>query len=352
MLVQKIGTKESSKCFISVIIIVYDRSDFIIDALKSLQKQTLDKDLFEVILGTNVQLRLPNFSGLNVYVINSDITRGSAKYIQGIEFCHGEVVCLFDDDDVFTPDKLQLVYTIFKGHSSLIFYRNEYLRSKNVDNISPPSIFSSSKGSRLRFYNVSNSSQKIFWKLKGYGSMSQFSTMSVRKIYFDNQEIKSLFLNPDIRVGDSLLFMSLFSFEKPVEIAIDSKILTIYRVHNSFSHLNWIDSHNARNISNEVTSLTLMKNSFTNMAIIFQNVDFLKRCSALEEAIYSLKISLLVNEEVGLNTLRKIVILSFLERKITPLVYIFIYFLRMTIPDKIRSKVEHAMSAIKDHFLL
>ena len=65
---------------ISVIVIPYNRKEFLNDALESLNSQTLEKDKFEVILITNLEYNTyENLNGVNFKHIIMDGSLGHSR---------------------------------------------------------------------------------------------------------------------------------------------------------------------------------------------------------------------------------------------------------------------------------
>jgi len=97
--------------YISVIIPVYNHTQYIGEAINSVFSQTLHRDKYELILVTNVDL--PEREG--VRIIKSNEKWQGPKIAQGIEEAKGEVISLLDDDDLFLPNKLETIYKIFEN---------------------------------------------------------------------------------------------------------------------------------------------------------------------------------------------------------------------------------------------
>lgn len=335
----------SDSCFITVVVIVYDRVNLVIDALESLQRQTLQKDLFEVILVTNTPLNLSNFSNLNLYVIKSDEKKGTAKYLQGIELSKGEVICFLDDDDVFAPNKLELVYSIFKNNPKLAFYRNKAIKTRNIKEVLDKRENANDTNSKMRYYELSELSPRIFWRMRRERASFNTSTICVRKKFYETQNVRSLMIRPDI-AGDELIFTIPFTLNNPIQVATDSRELTIYRIHESFSSSKYDFMTNGTLISNEYVFFTFMKKHYQNMVLLFGNIDFIKRHSNLEIAAYSLKISLIERKYVVHKILFKTLVLSILERDLSLIIYLFIYTTRLMLPTRLDSKLERTVFRI------
>ena len=336
-------------CFITVVVTVYDRVNLVIDALESLQKQTLHKDLFEVILVTNIPLNLPNFSNLNLYVIRSDAKKGTAKYLQGIELSKGEVICFLEDDDVFVPNKLELVYSIFKNNPKLAFYRNKAIKTRNIKEVLDKKESANDINSKVRYYELSELSPRIFWRMRRERASFNTSTMCVRKKFYETENVKSLMIRPDI-AGDELIFAIPFTLNGPIQVATDSRKLTIYRIHESFTYSKYDFITDGSPISDKYVFFTFMKRHYQNMVLLFGHVDFIKRHSNLEIAAYSLKVSLIERKYIDHKILPKTLVLSILERNPSLIIYLFIYATRLILPTRLNIKLERTVLKILEIF--
>lgn len=114
---------------ISVIITAHGRKQYLMDAIKSVQSQTLQKQSFEVIIVKNfrddVIDRYIESSGYSQIVTESE-TLGQ-KISEGILSCHGDVITFLDDDDLFHADKLSFLADIFQRNKQLSYYHNSII---------------------------------------------------------------------------------------------------------------------------------------------------------------------------------------------------------------------------------
>jgi len=117
-----------SSPYISVIIPVYNRTQYVGEAINSVLNQTLDKDKYEIIVVTNVDL--PEREG--VKIIKSNERWLGPKIAEGILNARGEVICLLEDDDLFLHNKLETVYKVFKEHPELGLFKNPMTRVKYI----------------------------------------------------------------------------------------------------------------------------------------------------------------------------------------------------------------------------
>ena len=107
---------------ISVIVTAYNRKQYLDESLRSLERQTLPKDRFEVILITNFEFDISGYS-MNIRPI---VMEGSiGKFIQrGILESNNDRICFLDDDDLFHPQKLQIIFDSFGPE--YMYFKNSY----------------------------------------------------------------------------------------------------------------------------------------------------------------------------------------------------------------------------------
>ncbi len=110
---------------ISVVICSYNRADYIIDAVESLYRQTLSKDLFEVFVVDNnsidntgelVQEYIRLHPDYRLHYLTE--SRQGASYARntGASFVQSPLLCFMDDDAVAEPDYLEKIMAFFEQH--------------------------------------------------------------------------------------------------------------------------------------------------------------------------------------------------------------------------------------------
>lgn len=120
---------------ISVVIIAYNRQQFLTQAIESALKQTLKRSLYEIIVVKNFSdvNDEERYSELGVRFFTLPDGPVSKYIIKGIEVAKGEVISFLDDDDLFDAEKLQYVQTLFDNHPNLVYLHNgrEYFPRRN-----------------------------------------------------------------------------------------------------------------------------------------------------------------------------------------------------------------------------
>jgi len=108
-------------CVISVVIPTYNPGTYLLDCILSLQNQTLDHKLFEVIIILNgcnqpyrndIQEMITSMSNLNLNLIQTDLPGVSNARNIGLELGKGEYICFIDDDDIISEQYLELLLKI------------------------------------------------------------------------------------------------------------------------------------------------------------------------------------------------------------------------------------------------
>jgi glycosyltransferase involved in cell wall biosynthesis len=211
--------------FISVIITAHNRREFLLEAVNSALNQTLPKDEYEIIVVKNFEdERIDKF--LEEHNVKNIVTKEEplgAKIVKGVEESRGEVVSFLDDDDLWLPQKLEIVKQVFKD-KDVIYYHNNFLDfnkfsslSLLIDRIQSSNI--RRKISKLKIYDIKND---LFVQIND-------SSIAVRKKIF-NKNILDRIKNVS-SAFDVLLFYLAYCHDG--DFVFDNKILTLRRLHNT-----------------------------------------------------------------------------------------------------------------------
>lgn len=208
---------------ISVIVTAYNRTEFLSEAMRSLEEQTIDKKLFEVILITNFPYNYTNKIGFKFKHIVMDGAVG--VYLNsGIIEASGEVICYLDDDDVFHKDKLKILSETFKRNIG--YYHNNTLKFSERNDIIPID-YSFSKVSEDYQEFISTTERRVNCRKNMEFNLS---SIAIRKQLL----IPFLDFISSIKQGTDSLNWLIF-LETQQKGCIDKRILTFYRVHSSTS---------------------------------------------------------------------------------------------------------------------
>lgn len=213
--------------YISVIITAYNRNNFLLNAIKSVVNQTLDKKYYEIIVIKNFEDNINSFiNEMNINNILMDGTMGEFLYA-GVKTSKGEILAFLDDDDLFSNDKLEVVYNKFKENNNLCYYHNDHI---------------SINEKYLQFNSES-----------GKDPSFNMSSISVRKSILSLDNVKKINYNPDH-------FMYLSALESNQNIINEKEKLTYYMVHNSASVIYTKDINEF--IKRKTSMLKLDKNTY------------------------------------------------------------------------------------------
>ncbi len=216
---------ENSKLpYISVIITAYNRKEFLLNAIKSAVNQTLDKKIYEIIVITNFEDEdIDRFINENkIKHILMQGTLGEFLY-KGISEAMGEIVSFLDDDDLFTKDKLQILYEQFMDNN-ICYYHNSHLIVND----------------EYHEYDSNMRKSPVF----------NMSSISVRKSILNLDTLKKININPDD-------FMYLSALDSGKNIITDNKKLTYYMRHNSISQIETKNIDKFIEISNKYSQMTM-----------------------------------------------------------------------------------------------
>jgi glycosyltransferase involved in cell wall biosynthesis len=119
------------KPYITVILLDYNRKEFLLDAFNSALNQTLDRSKYEIIVTKNFR-----DSKIDSYIKKNGgklvfFEKGSygEQVADALKYAKGEVICFLEDDDLFTKEKLKTIYSLMNDKIGYIhngmFYINE-----------------------------------------------------------------------------------------------------------------------------------------------------------------------------------------------------------------------------------
>ncbi len=162
---------------ITVLITAYNRKEYIKRAIDSVLNQTLNKDLYNIIVIKNFyDDEIDKYTkDHNIKSIVMDGTEG-VYFIRGVKESSSDVISFLDDDDEFTMDKLLFIYEKFRENSHLIYLHNSYVQIDDTGkqlniNVSP---------NFEDIYIVNQNNKQILNALKKGGDFN-LSSISIRK---------------------------------------------------------------------------------------------------------------------------------------------------------------------------
>ena len=239
---------EYQSVVISVIVIAHNRKNFILEALKSLLKQTLDRKLFEIIVVKNFKDQF-----IDEYIEKNSIVSILCNYDSigmkmsvGILASKGNILSFLEDDDRFLENKLNIIYEEFENNDSLVLYRNEYIRVNGFEQ--SLDLQRNSLKEQIKLDCLSISKKEMAHILNRHLDIYQ-STMSIRKFailpFLSN--IEKIQRGPDI-------FWIYSAISTKGEIIFSPKILTIITIHGN----NTASTNVTQNIKTLIENRTLL----------------------------------------------------------------------------------------------
>ena len=217
--------EEDNLPYISVIITAYNRKEFLLNAIKSAVNQTLDKKYYEIIVIKNYKDdTIDNYIQNNkiIGIITNTKSLGG-KLVEALNIANGNVISFLEDDDLFSNNKLEIVYNKFKKNKDLTYYHNSMVPIDDKNKLLRKWYKQEDKEVTYNY----KSRRKIIRRGIRYGSHN-LSSMSISKVIFlINARIISNFTYA-IDYGIVLLALNSGGV-----LLSDNHKLTLYRVHNS-----------------------------------------------------------------------------------------------------------------------
>lgn len=221
--------------YISVVVIAYNRREFIQEAVQSALDQTLDKEKYEIIviknyLDNKIDEFLKEKDVMNIY---SDDRQLGQKIGIGIQEAHGEVISFLEDDDIFLPFKLKEVYNIFRQNDNIAYFRHEIIKTRNIEDVNAQLKKIDRVGSGKKNFQVSDldSERKVFQIERKFGFWNTSSISIRRNLYLPFERDPRI---NQLAVDLYLFFFALLLNDSAI-LCFQTKPLSIYRVHDSWT---------------------------------------------------------------------------------------------------------------------
>ena len=162
-----------NKLGVSVIIPSYKPASYIYECLDSLKKQTLESNLYEVIIVLNgcdepyyskiISFIKTNLKNINVCLIQTNDGGVSNSRNIGLDNANGEYICFVDDDDVISESYLKELYILAKKRKCVVIANSYSFYDKIEEKLV-------SNHSRL-FNKVKNKNIVSILKMRAYMSV-------------------------------------------------------------------------------------------------------------------------------------------------------------------------------------
>ena len=115
---------------ISVIVVSYHtRKEFLLNAIKSLNFQTLSRHLFEIIVvkdyaDQEIEEMAKESKLFSIILGDEEFQNVGMKFSEGIKVARGTVVTFLEDDDYYDKERLEKIYVAFEKHPDAGLYLN------------------------------------------------------------------------------------------------------------------------------------------------------------------------------------------------------------------------------------
>ena len=226
------ASNESKRILVSVVICAYNRKDFIHNAIKSVQNQNFDMRCLEIVIVTNYEIEKFNElmadSNCDIKILKGYDEPLGLYYTRAINSARGSIISFLDDDDEFSPEKLNYIVDEFNKDPNLVFVNNDVhiIDSQEIQLSAMDNDFRFRSGrTKSLFLNIKKSND-CYNAIRKHGNFCN-SSISIKtsniKEYID--QLKDVSGAED----DFLFFSSLFSGGN---MLISEKRLTYYRIHN------------------------------------------------------------------------------------------------------------------------
>ena len=248
---------------VSVIVTAFNRTQYILDALKSIGIENEKRLEIELIVVKNfsndsIDSYIKKLGGI---IIEGGSTPLCEYAYRGIKAASGKYIFFLEDDDLFFPGKIDTVTNLMEK-LDLDFYHNNYVAIDPERRYINTELYRGTKRPLL-FDSKKVGKREIDKIIKIKGDINLSSMVINRKILNEKFSImESMPAGPD-------WFLFLAALEFGQLLYFDCNVLTAYNIHDSAVHLTEMDfsalSEKRLRLSvNEITSLSKMKGIFYN----------------------------------------------------------------------------------------
>ncbi len=220
---------------ISVLITVYERSEFINDAIRSVLNQDVSPEVYEIIVISNLPIHIVEEKlRSKIKFIETNEREVGKKYLLGMNESTGKIITFLDDDDLYLNNRLGTILRKFKNSGGKIYYHNSF-NLINASGMNVKSTFKkrlqefSSSGNRVDVVGKRKLSTLV--KLKKIGADFNMSSIAVSR---DILRDPGLLLYSSIKSPDIFLFFDWIKSD--ASIYIDTEVLTQYRIRDEMDN--------------------------------------------------------------------------------------------------------------------
>ena len=250
--------------YASVIIFDFKRPDFVKDAITSIKSNSTGLEFEIILIKSYKDLDIERFLNENKVayfdlmekIQQSDYIKTAAKAAKG------EIIMFLDDDDIFYPEKIGYLINIFKVHTNLGYYHNNFDTVDQSENII---LNRNYKTPVFDSVYIDNKLKSDFFKHKRNLRLllkirPDFNSSSIairRVLLFEYHEDYDFNVRPDS-------FLFILALQSSMDIFIDSKVLTHYRIYSG----NVSTSYNATIVRLRETFMGAFSSGITMFSVI------------------------------------------------------------------------------------
>lgn len=214
--------------FISVILASHDRREYFFEALGSINNQSLSKEHFEVLVvkdyhDEKVEKLVEDYGFKSIY---TDELTFQGKIRVGIEHSHGSILTFLEDDDLYKPERLSVIYEEFMKDPELIYYHNSHIPIDYKGNILERSLYFNVDKTYL--IESGPGYDKMLRAVESMNPDFNTSMMAIRKDTF--MESMDFFRETTGGVDNFIFFAAARTGGK---LMLDSRKIAFYRIHSS-----------------------------------------------------------------------------------------------------------------------
>lgn len=213
---------------ITVILTTHNKGAYVLNALESIRQQTLDQELFEVlVVGDQDYDDLE--TKINEYKYRYIKTKDQSfhgKIRTGVLESKGEILTFLEDDDLYSNDRLETIFRVFAESSDLTYYHNSHIPINNQGEKLQKTLYSNPGKSFVIM--PGNDYKEQLKEISTYSPDFNTSSMAIkRSIFLDAIE----YFDKTTAAVDNFIFYCSARVEG--KMIIDSHKLTFYRIHPS-----------------------------------------------------------------------------------------------------------------------
>lgn len=273
---------------IAVIIIAFDRKEYIKDAFDSAIDQTIKSNDFEVIVVKNftdeyLDGYIQSEGGKLIYSNDKSI---GGKLIEGAQATDAPIVCFLEDDDLFQKNKLEIILKMFRDEKELSYYHHGAIfidqnGNKLDESKYPRESLNMDKQNWLKFDGDLDKLPRKLFNIYPYFNLS---SMAFNRILFIGLRD---YLKNRISLVDTFLFFMTLIESKPM--IFDARKLSLYRVHGKND--SFFDSED-KSIQRNVKRMESVHSGYEELKNIIQPFQFKYVTGKVNQLLFTSKVIL------------------------------------------------------------